>query len=667
MMNTKSESHKIEKSKGKTDQSSALNRFAGFIIQNCLQDFINKEIEYFLSLDLPLLKYISHLTDEEKFEITRKSGERFLKSLEDNTYESVIEENFRRWKSDEIKFISREMISLEDIVLINSGQKMALLYFLPEFTKSVKEASEIATALEFIYQKTQQASIQTLKQLQLLEEEKRKETEEKYKTIFENASDMINIVTPEGKILYVNNAWRKTLGYTEEELKGESIYFFVCTKDREKFRSYRNEVIHTCKTGEVVSFSFLSKNNKEIIVEGGVSCKYRDGKPEYTQGIFRDVTRRVQNEEKLRFYTEQVLEREEKIKQLIQNAPDAIIVINEQSQINIWNPKAEEIFGWKAEEVLGLTLGETIIPIQYREGHERGMQRFLTTGEPHILNKTIEITALKKDGTEFYISLTISKADLPQGILFVSFVRDITEHRRQQQELEEKRMQLERSNLELEQYAWVTSHDLKEPLRKIMTFSNMLLSSPENKFNEEAEKKINKINDAAARMDKLIEAILLYSNISNTQQQFIKTDLNVILKEVLSDLEIRIANYQAKINAEPLPVIKGIPFQLRQLFQNLISNAIKYSKPNVIPVIDIGCKKSAHSFIISIKDNGIGFDKNYSEKIFQVFQRLVPRHKYEGTGIGLALCKKIVENHGGTISATSKENEGACFQIVLPV
>lgn len=648
------------------DRQDCLQRFAAFVRTSKLDEFIREEIQLFMAAELPMLKYLEQLSAEEKYEITRRSGERFLLALEEGRYDELIQDNFRRWESDHIKFIGKEQISLQDILLINSNQKIALLQFIPQFTKEPQVGVEIAARLECIYQQAQLTAINLLEKLKKEHEQRFEESEERYKDLFDNASDLIHILTAEGKILYVNNAWKQTLGYDEEEHKGESVYFFVCSKDRERFRQFRNELLEGKAAHEVIRLSFMTKDGREIIAEGNVSVKMRDGKPEYTRGIFRDVTRRVLNEEKLHYYTQQVLEREEKLQQLVKSAPDAIIVVNEEDVITVWNPKAEDIFGWEAAEVVGKDLSDTIVPPQHRDAHRRGMQRLLNTGETRVLNRTIEVTALRKDGSEFYVSLTISRASLPQGSLFISFLRDISEQKKAAMELEQQRVQLERTNSELEQYAWVTSHDLKEPLRKIRTFSDMLLTMSREDLPQEALHRIRKIQESAERMDKLIEAILMYSH-SSPDETLEEVDLNTIVTEVLSDLELSISNSNAVVEVTPLPVVRGIPFQLRQLFQNLVSNAIKYNRPGVPPVITIthAIKKGYHQ--IEVADNGIGFKEEFAGKIFQVFQRLVARHEYEGTGIGLALCKKIAENHGGSIEAYSKEGAGSRFEILLPL
>ena len=644
----------------------SLKAFAAYIRTQRLKDFVTREIEIFSSMDLPLLKYLSEFSAEDIYNLTATLANRFLSALETDTYEGLMEDNLTRWEDEYEKIISKEQITLEDILLINSGQKLAMMDFIPDFTPDYKTAMALLKDLELVYQKSQSTAVTMITRAKKEEEQKLRETEERYRDLFDNASDLIHFVTPEGKILYVNNAWKNTLGYSEEELKGESLYFFVSSRDRDRFRAYRKKVIENDGPADIITVSFITKDNREVITEGLVSVKRKDGRPEYTRGIFRDVTRRVQNEEKLKFYTQQVLEREEKIKQLIQRAPDAIIVINEQGIINIWNPKAEQIFGWKSDEVLGMPLSEVIIPQQYREAHIQGMRRLLETGEARVLNKTIEVTALRKGGEEFYVSLTISRAMIPEGSLFIAFLRDISAEKNKELQLEKHRVELERTNQELEQYAWVASHDLKEPVRKIKTFSDMLLHMPATDVSEAARVRLRKIHDSAERMDKLIEAVLLYSR-SSKDHSFELVNLNATVKDVLADLEVVIHEKNATVKADHLPSVEGIPYQLRQLFQNLLSNALKYSKPNIPPVVTIRAQEEQDRCRILVQDNGIGFKPEFARKIFQVFQRLVAKHEYEGTGIGLALCKKIVENHAGSIRAFSNEGEGATFEIILPL
>lgn len=248
--------------------------------------------------------------------------------------------------------------------------------------------------------------------------------------------------------------------------------------------------------------------------------------------------------------------------------------------------------------------------------------------------------------------------------------------------LEDKISELQRTNAELEQFAYVASHDLQEPLRKIQTFGERLLRKQAAQIDDDGKLNVQKINESAARMQQLINDLLAFSRTANTRERsFEPVDLNQVMKRVREELGLVISAKNAVINIEPLPDVLGISYQLTQLFVNLIANALKYSKPEVTPFLRIqyeevsgqammdtlGIKTDSMYHRISVIDNGIGFEQQYAEKIFTIFQRLHTRHEYQGTGIGLAICKRIVANHKGFIFAESKVEVGSKFSVYLPV
>jgi PAS domain S-box-containing protein len=642
-----------------------MKSFASYLKEEKLANLISVLMETLESGQVNFTSSFAHDTPNQISETIKASLINFLNMLEAHGASRPPTLDLEFWKINELLLHSSRPLSLSDLMLIYEVQKSAIFSFIPEYTRDSSLALEVVLGLEYYYKDIHKQALDILHNVQREEQQKVIESEERYRDLFDNASDLIHIATPEGIIVYVNNAWQKAIGYTEDELKGKPVDSFIVESERSRFREYRSRVIAGGLPIKEIETSFVSKDGKDVVVEGSISCKYKDGQLVYTRGILRNITTRKVNERKLQFYTEQLIEREENIRQLIQNAPDAVVVIDVKSIILLWNPKAEEIFGWTSVEVIGTDLADTIIPIQYRKLHKQGMNRLLMTGEAKVLNKTIEITALTKQGNEFFISLTISRGRQRGESIFIAFIRDISEQKKNQLELDRKRKQLEKTNLELEQFAWVTSHDLKEPLRKILTFSDILLTRHE--VNSQVSQIIEKINDSAKRMNELIKGILLYSNISEERKMFELTDLNLILKNVLSDLEVSIAEKNAQIKIEPLPTIEAVAFQMRQLFQNVLSNSLKYSRPGAESSIDISSKPyDQYNVEISIKDNGIGFDPAYNEKIFQIFQRLSNQQSAEGTGIGLALCKKIVDTHGGKITARGNKAEGATFSIILP-
>lgn len=303
--------------------------------------------------------------------------------------------------------------------------------------------------------------------------------------------------------------------------------------------------------------------------------------------------------------------------------------------------------------------------------------------ETDLLKKFVEVveTAVPAQFEAFYDRnnihhwLLVSLVKLEDGL--TATFHNITELKNSEEHLRKNIEELERSNTELEQYAYIASHDLQEPLRKIRSYGSYLEETQANKLDAKGQQHLGKIINSAERMSVLIKDVLAFSSLKK-EEQFIVTDLNKTLHSVLQDLDLLISQKNAVVEAEHLPTIEAIPLQMNQLFYNLINNSLKFSKDNVHPTIKILCRqltenekppnlpKNKAYFEIVFTDNGIGFNQEYSEQIFGLFKRLNDRQLYQGSGIGLALCKKVVHNHNGEIIAKGKEDEGASFYVYLP-
>lgn len=500
------------------------------------------------------------------------------------------------------------------------------------------------------------------------------------KDLFDQAHDLIQIIHLDGTILHVNKAWSTVLGYHHDEIMGKSIYSFIRDKDKQRYRDYREEILNG-RSAQPIVFELTTKAGTNLSVEGIVSAKFIDGKPVYTRGIFRDITARLGHEAELRRLNSELAEREQGIRQLLLNAPDAVIVIDEQSNITFWNPKAERLFGWTVDEVMNKALSDIIIPVQYREAHRKGMKRYLATGEARVLNRTIEITALDRSRREFYISLTISSTTYLNSRSFIAFIRDISEERANREQLTLRTEALERSNADLERFAHTASHDIQEPIRKMHLFADMLKGRLSGKLGEEELVLFNKIQAAYKRASALIAELLKYARLEKEQSSYGRVDLNEILREVRENLDLQVQEKHAKISVGVLPVTHGHHGQLYQVFDNLTGNALKYSKQDLEPVIVITSKEkkdlgpevlpampgdAGQFYIIEVKDNGIGLDKQHYDTIFNPFTRLHSNAQIEGTGVGLSIVRRILENHGGFITVESTPGGGSSFYVFLP-
>ncbi len=400
------------------------------------------------------------------------------------------------------------------------------------------------------------------------------------------------------------------------------------------------------------------------------------------RGIARDMTARIRSSnEKLESSTKQLQERERqlqaseaKLRSVIETVPDGIITTDQAGNILGFNPSAETIFGYAAEEVIGKNV-EMLMPKKYAIAHTSHMEKFANGSGAGVIGKRRVMTGLHKTGATFEIDLIINQGseDTITGV-----VRNIADQVAAERELDQTVLRLEKSNAELGHFAYVASHDLQEPLRKVQAFSDRLRTKYESALDEEGLDYLARMHQATKRMQKLINDLLEYSRIGTKGEEFATIDLDVLVREVVNDLEFQIIEANAEVEVKKLPVVTAAPLQMRQLFQNLIGNALKYRREDVSCRVCISSaivdqndmsqgSGSTRFYNISIVDNGIGFDQKYVTRIFGIFQRLHGRSKYEGTGIGLAICQKIVEQHGGLIFASSASGEGSSFTVSLPI
>ena len=392
-----------------------------------------------------------------------------------------------------------------------------------------------------------------------------------------------------------------------------------------------------------------------------------DNKITRIYGSFQDIDEKKRVEEKI--------SNSEERRTLIMNAAlDAIICINKKGLVTFWNPQAEQLFGWKEDEVMGKDLSTLIIPDSYQIRHNEGMKNYTKTKKGQALNVLLQLSAIKKNGDEFPIELTVLPIQQENEEFFCAFIRDISERKNYEnrlinlnESLKQQKEELIISNHELEQFAYVASHDLQEPLRMVTSFLSLLNNKYGSTFDDKATSYIDFAVDGAKRMRQLILDLLEYSRVGKTDETLELLDLNNLIDEIKILCRKKIEELDAQvIVVGSLPKLKCHKSPLLQLFQNLISNALKYSRNEVIPVVKISATSQDNYWQFVVEDNGIGIEEEYFEKIFVIFQRLHNKDEYTGTGLGLAVSKKIVESLKGKIWVESTPNVGSKFFFTIP-
>lgn len=442
--------------------------------------------------------------------------------------------------------------------------------------------------------------------------------------------------------------------------------FYKKGRSRSAIRRYIRRAFKTGKSWDDEFQIITAKGNERWIrVIGKVELVKENYNRIY--GSFQDIDERKKAEEKIK-------NSEERRKLIMNAALDAIICIDKEGIITFWNPQAEQIFGWMAGEAMGKSLSERIIPENYRVMHENGMKNYLNTGKGPALNVLLQLSAIRRSGEEFPIELTVLPIRQDGEEFFCAFIRDISERKTYEARLIELNENLKRqkaelviSNQELEQFAYIASHDLQEPLRMVTSFLTLLNKKYGDNFDETATIYIDFAVDGAKRMQRLILDLLEYSRVGKAYEIAEFIDLNTLIEEIkiLYRKQIEEINADIIVN-EPLPLLKSHKSPLLQLFQNLISNALKYSRKDVTPTVKISFTSHNDYWEFKVEDNGIGIDEEYFEKIFVIFQRLHNKDEYSGTGMGLAVTKKIVESLGGRIWLKSTVNVGSEFYFTIP-
>lgn len=355
---------------------------------------------------------------------------------------------------------------------------------------------------------------------------------------------------------------------------------------------------------------------------------------------------------------------EERLRLIVEAAPCGMIMVDELGLVVLVNSQVERMFGYSREELLGQSI-DLLVPASVRDKHPCHRAAFLADPKARAMGVGRDLYGQRKDGSQLPVEIGLNPT-MTDGERFVlASIVDITERKHSESLLKEKLLELQRSNEDLQQFAYVCSHDLQEPLRVISNYTQLLARRYSDKLDQDANDFIDFTVDATRRMQELVNDLLLYSRVDTKGKEFVNTDCSQIVAMALANLKVAIDESNAEIYCDELPAVCADSSQLLQVFQNLIGNAIKFRSSESL-VVSIAAQDRGNHWIFSVKDNGQGLDMKYGERIFVIFQRLHTREMYPGSGIGLAVCKKVIERHGGTIRVDSEPGKGAKFSFTMP-
>jgi PAS domain S-box-containing protein len=480
-----------------------------------------------------------------------------------------------------------------------------------------------------------------------------RDSEEQYRMLLDGVQDhAIFMLDPGGRIVSWNAGAERIQGYSVEQIIGRNFSCLFPAEDIQRGRPQEVLAIAAANGRHEEQGMRVRKDGSRFLAN--VACTaLRD--PAGSLRGFTEISRDLSESK----------ESGAKYRGLLEAAPDAMVVVNPGGEIVLLNVQAEKQFGYRRDELVGQQV-KNIIPEGFAERLIADGTRSAAEALAQQIGTGIELSGRRKDGSEFPIEIMLSPLESAEGVLVTAAIRDISTRKKAELHLLRKVEELNRSNEELGQFAYIASHDLQEPLRMVASYTQLLSRRYKGKLDADADEFIAFAVDGASRMQRLIQDLLAYSRVGTKGKDLLDTSSQEALQRALLNLRGAIEERGALVTHGPLPPVLADETQLVQLFQNLVGNAIKYQRPGGVPQVHVSVTRSGEDkWMFAVKDNGLGIDPQYFEKIFGMFQRLHKREEFAGTGIGLAICKKIVERHGGNISVESQPGQGSTFFFAL--
>ena len=491
-------------------------------------------------------------------------------------------------------------------------------------------------------------------------------SEDRFRALFDMSRDGIVFVDLDGHIEEMNQAYLDLVGYGRDEITTHTYQDLT----PEKWRAIEAEIIET----QVMQRGFSDEYEKEYVRKDGsiapislrtILVRDLEGRPIRFMGIVRDITELKEKEEALKAS-------ERRYRSLFDLSHDGVVFVGLDGPVEEANPAYLDMLGYELDELVGMTYQQLTPPRWAAMEADIVAEQLLSRGYTDEYEKEY----IRKGGSVFPVAVRaiLVRDETGAPVRIMGIVRDITEQKQAKEALERHARDLARSNEELEQFAYVASHDLQEPLRKIRAFGALLADEKRESLDDEGQQYIDFMTDAAARMQTLVSDLLALSRVTTAAHPFEDLSLAEVFDTVLSDLSVALEEADGQVEVAATPTIEADRTQMEQLFRNLIGNGLKFRRPGIAPRVTVRIAKAAQPLVatpgpahtIVVTDNGIGFESSQGSKLFQPFKRLHARHQYEGAGIGLAICEKIVLRHHGRITASGTPGAGATFTVTLP-
>ncbi len=480
---------------------------------------------------------------------------------------------------------------------------------------------------------------------------KQRRLNERLLLAFESSPSGMVLVDENGVILMLNAETERLFGYKRQDLLGRKVDLLVPDHLRASHDQHRSEFAKSPSSrlmGAGRELHGRRQDGSEFPVEIGLNpIQTREGL--LVLGVIADITERKHADERFRV--------------ALESAPCGIVMVDPAGKIILINLETERLFGYSRAELVGRPV-EQLIPERYRSQHTGLRTGFAAAPEARSMGAGRDLFGLRKDGSEFAVEIGLNPIKTPDGPCVLCAILDITERKMTAEVLAQHADELRRSNNDLEQFAYVASHDLQEPLRMVASYVELLSERYSGQLDDRADKYIHYAVDGAKRMKQLVTDLLSFSRVGTQGKPLQPLDSAQVLRGVLFELRPRVEETGAEISVGPLPRVMADDTQLRQLFQNLLSNALKFCS-EAVPLVTVSATVKGNEAVFAVQDNGVGIDMAYSDRVFQMFQRLHERGRYEGSGIGLAISRRIVERHGGRIWFESRVGEGCTFYFTL--